>query len=84
MKIVDATEWGHYKSGIFCADNVGNLNHAVNLVGYGTCPESGEEFWIVRNSWGAGWVYNFLTLLIKINVTKKIILFTGRKWLYSS
>merc|ERR1719367_2456392 len=28
-----------------------NLNHAIQLVGYGTDPEHGD-YWLVRNSWG--------------------------------
>ena len=31
------------------------VNHAALLVGYGNDPNSGLDFWIVKNSWGTYW-----------------------------
>merc|ERR550519_3167985 len=53
---VAASPWKDFTGGVFdgCSydENI-RLNHAVQLVGYG----SGENgpYWIVRNSWGSGW-----------------------------
>jgi C1A family cysteine protease len=46
---VDASNFASYRSGIF--SNCGtSLNHGITLVGY----VSGQ-YWICKNSWGAGW-----------------------------
>jgi len=52
---VDAEPWMSYSSGVFtgCGLTRIDINHAVQLVGYGTA--SGKDYWIVRNSWGSFW-----------------------------
>jgi cathepsin L len=52
---VDAS-WGAYEGGVFSDPKAGihtNIDHAVQLVGYGSM--SGKDYWLVRNSWGASW-----------------------------
>jgi len=48
-----------YKKGVYyepeCSSSA--LDHGVLAVGYGTAPE-GDKFYIVKNSWGAGWGEN--------------------------
>lgn len=51
---VDATDFEDYESGVFngCSgEEFVNLNHGVNIVGYGDDPIEGP-YWLVRNSWG--------------------------------
>jgi len=51
---LDASNFSSYEGGVFHA-NGWSLNHAVVLVGYGTDEETGKDYWLVRNSWGADW-----------------------------
>ena len=45
---VDATNWSTYKSGVFSNCKT-SLNHGVLLVGVT------DQYWVVKNSWGATW-----------------------------
>ncbi|CAM0877405.1 unnamed protein product [Alopecurus aequalis] len=47
----------NYKTGIYKGPCTTKQNHAVVLIGYGVSG-TGEEYWIVKNSWGAGWGQN--------------------------
>ncbi|MQM02135.1 hypothetical protein Taro_034899, partial [Colocasia esculenta] len=42
-----------YKGGIYKAPCETNRDHAVTIVGYGS--EAGEDYWIIKNSWGTTW-----------------------------
>jgi cathepsin L len=52
---VDASAWSFYESGVFdgCDQSSPDVDHAVVLAGYGT--DAGQDYWIVRNSWGPSW-----------------------------
>jgi len=48
-----------YSRGVFDDSRCGtSLDHAVNVVGFGTDAPTNKDYWIVRNSWGPGWGEN--------------------------
>uniref|UniRef100_A0ACD5TZB5 Uncharacterized protein n=1 Tax=Avena sativa TaxID=4498 RepID=A0ACD5TZB5_AVESA len=44
----------NYKSGVYKGPCSTSHNHVVTLVGYGVTG-AGEEYWILKNSWGQEW-----------------------------
>lgn len=52
---VDATNWHAYETGVFtgCNQTVLDINHNVQLVGYGN--DGKQDYWLVRNSWAPTW-----------------------------
>jgi cathepsin L len=63
-----AEPWQLYSKGIYNGDCGSDIDHAIQLVGYGTQAKEGRmllggggggggsgDYWLVRNSWGAGW-----------------------------
>jgi hypothetical protein len=47
--------FNNYGGGIFLGPCNTTLGHAVVVVGYGTDARYGDEYWIIKNSWGTGW-----------------------------
>jgi len=55
----DASQWSSYSGGLFPpADCEGQIDHAIQLVGYNPNGGLGSPYWVVRNSWGADWGEN--------------------------
>lgn len=50
---VDAGSWSSYGGGVYTDACGWDVDHAVQLVGYG--EDAGNLYWLVRNSWGTGW-----------------------------
>lgn len=53
---INASPIVEYKGGVFDDETQSqNTNHIVSIVGWGTDKQSGDKYWIVRNSWGVYW-----------------------------
>lgn len=58
---IDASQPGlsFYVSGVYndplCKRDVNDLDHSVLAAGYGTDPQTGLKYWLVKNSWSTYW-----------------------------
>lgn len=56
---VDATKFQTYRSGIMsgtgCRSDPNGMNHGVLITGYWLGKEQQKPYWVIKNSWGAGW-----------------------------
>lgn len=53
----DTILFDDYEGGIISSSSCGtNLDHGVLIIGYGT--DNGEDYWLLKNSWGTSWGEN--------------------------
>jgi cathepsin L len=68
-----AEAWMNYETGVYndvagCGTDV---DHAIQLVGYGTDTASGLDYYLVRNSWSAGWGEEGYIRIVRFGGTSK-------------
>jgi len=51
---IDAAPILDYQGGIV-TDSGSQIDHVISIVGWGTDSTNGQQYWIVRNSWGEYW-----------------------------
>jgi C1A family cysteine protease len=69
----DTRYFQSYSSGILDSASCGtNLDHAVEIVGYGEDSASGKEYWLVRNSWGESWGENGYVKILRSDSSNDI------------
>lgn len=67
----DTTYFQSYSSGIITSTECGTkLDHAVEIVGYGT--DQGIDYWLIRNSWGEDWGEGGYFRLLRTNSTQDV------------
>jgi hypothetical protein len=65
----DTPVWQHYKSGVMGSSQCGTLvDHAMLVVGFGT-DSGGDDYWILKNSWGPSWGEQGYIRLLRGNST---------------
>jgi C1A family cysteine protease len=65
----DQPAWQSYTGGIVTANCGTALDHGVLVVGYGTSGK--QDYWIVKNSWGADWGESGYIRIAKDNSSNK-------------
>lgn len=58
----NCNDFMYYSGGVFdganCPNDVSDLDHAVQLIGYATQSSDGTEYFYLKNSWGETWGIN--------------------------
>ncbi|XP_010427118.1 PREDICTED: probable cysteine protease RDL3 [Camelina sativa] len=66
---IDARNMHRYTHGVFAGPcDTTLINHNVLVVGYGTNSTTGQDYWLIRNSFGSTWGENGYFKLLRSNI----------------
>jgi len=66
-----AEPWQTYESGVFSSNCGADVDHAIQLVGYGHDDTAGLDYYLVRNSWSSSWGENGYIRVARYGSTPK-------------
>jgi cathepsin L len=68
----DQYNFQYYKGGVLSSGCGTQWDHAVLATGYGTDSKTGQDYWLVKNSWGTSWGEDGYVRILRTNDASQV------------